>query len=701
MEKMENINVGKHNINIDGELTPKQREQIIKFLEEKKSQEKAIIVSITKQEIADLRLAIESNNLNKFLEKNQEGLKQIEKSSDILSGTLLEKNFGDKESFEKFTNTIDKGVYNFYFGNDGLLKGINISENQKKSFSVGSSIFIMDLVYNEIKKTGNVEEIMNELQKILGGNGKTGSLEQLGKNLSSGDSVNNTIEIVKNLVTGDITKLITKIYKPENIQNIKDAILESETNNNLIFSNPAESFDFFENAYNNNLNKDEIKKIIQSKTSENGIGENDISKLKKVGDKIGEIMTPEIGNSLSSISNIVEFFEKGKEKIKDSIIGNNEILGVVTMLSQIPIIGDIVKSFLNFLNIDLDKVNNSSEKNLEEIKKEILKKDSFLEEAKITDNFGKNSNGEIDNDFIENIISISGGEEEFKKNTGNIFQKGNDFEKFFKNEKLKEITDFGRKNILTNNNGEIIFENLKYLTSLYKEFLEAKQNQEVNSIDDFVDKKSLSDKQLNKQIFAGTENSGETINDQKQENNQNQTKIKNTNDNKQETSKSTEQSPKENKDLIISGNEGIEINNEKASYIFTLNGKKYEISVWKNGYITLVEDRNKKVVYQGGNEFFNLLSKFNGKLDDKAKAGDFGRKGAEANVELNGKSIREILINGLNEKVSYMGFSKDVNEKGLKDLIPESFFNNGKIIEGNISLSFGGKNYNLVLAQKR
>lgn len=681
MEKMENINVWKHNINIDGELTPKQREQIIKFLEEKKSQEKAIIVSITKQEIADLRLAIESNNLNKFLEKNQEWLKQIEKSSDILSWTLLEKNFWDKESFEKFTNTIDKWVYNFYFWNDWLLKWINISENQKKSFSVWSSIFIMDLVYNEIKKTGNVEEIMNELQKILWWNWETWSLEQLWKNLSSWDSVNNTIEIVKNLVTWDITKLITKIYKPENIQNIKDAILESETNNNLIFSNPTESFDFFENAYNNNLNKDEIKKIIQSKTSENWIGENDISKLKKVWDKIWEIMSPEIWNSLSSISNIVEFFEKGKEKIKDSIIGNNEILWVVTMLSQIPIIWDIVKSFLNFLNIDLDKVNNSSEKNLEEIKKEILKKDSFLEEAKITDNFWKNSNWEIDNDFIENIISISWWEEEFKKNPWKIFQKWSDFEKFFKNEKLKEITDFWNKNILMNNNWEIIFENLKYLTSLYKEFLEAKQNQEVNSIDDFVDKKSLSDKQLNKQIFAWTENSWETINDQKQENNQNQTKIKNTNDNKQETSKSTEQSPKENKDLIISWNEGIEINNEKASYIFTLNWKKYEISVWKNWYITLVENKNKKVVYGWWQDLFSFLNKFNWKLDNQASWSDFWN----INIPL-GKPIREVLINWSHW------------EPWLKDLIPKNFFNNWKIIEWNINLSFWDKSYNLNLA---
>ena len=116
-------------------LTENQKQSFENFMEQKKQTEKKQAFT-TEERNALYKEFLEAQNQN---------------SADILTWTNLEKNFWNRQNFEKFTSTIDSWVYKYFFGENGKFLNINIPEYQKKSFCWGVSIYLMDVFYSEIK----------------------------------------------------------------------------------------------------------------------------------------------------------------------------------------------------------------------------------------------------------------------------------------------------------------------------------------------------------------------------------------------------------------------------------------------------------------------------------------------------------------------------------------------------------------------
>ncbi|MBF0913842.1 hypothetical protein HXK64_02695 [Candidatus Gracilibacteria bacterium] len=493
MTNFETINVGNQQLKVEGPLTDQERSKLEKFLKSKQEPERQVVIEISQNEIEKLRNVLnDDSKLSEFLGENEIPKNTVNGSTELLSGSKLEENFGNKENFINFTKTFDSQIENYFFGQTGILKGLKISENEKKNFTAGASVYFMDSIYKEIEKSGNFAEIKEEIQKALGSESEKGNiltiLEKLGNETKN---ISETVKNLKNLFSGNTVEILKKVYNPQKAQILTESFSGIELKNNQIFSNPNSTFELFEKIEQNASKKD-LKDFINSKNSENPVNtEQDFSKFKEVGDKIGNIITPEIGNGLGKIQEITEKFSEIKNGIKNKILGNPELAGTLATLSSIPLVGEFISMILGFFGIDINELKNNSSLKLEKVKENISKKGSFLEQAKFLENFGKQENGEIDENFLTSIEYISGNNDENKlsESLEKLFKKGGNFENFIKSEELNKLQETQDKKELVNNNGEINYKNLNFYINLYKEFLQQKSSNSVNGISDFVNQK--------------------------------------------------------------------------------------------------------------------------------------------------------------------------------------------------------------------
>lgn len=715
-------------------LNPEQEKNFKKFLEEKGYKEPINTSDPeTQKKLSDLK--------NEFLEKQNNNF--INSSSELLSWTALEKNFWNPENYKKFTNLMDKWVYSYFFAENWIFKDIKISESEKKAFSSSSAVYLLDSFYEEVEKNWNFEEIKKEINTFLW---EKWDLTKLWENLTSGTKISESISLLKDIFTWNIAKVFAKIYKAEKLEQISWALKNTNLKNNQIFSNPNETFNFFNSVFKGNLSENDLKNLIESKNSDKTIFANDLSKFKEIWNKMGKIVTPEIWNFLASASWIADIFINWKEKIKKTLVENESLMETLKVFASLPVIWSFIKAILWFFGINPEKIWDNPEKNLETTKKEIIKKWSFLEEYKINENFWKNEKWEIEENFTEKLKEISNTKniKNFWKNLENLFKKWWNFENFTKNPELKKLPDFWEKNILKNEKWEIIYENLNYLIDLYKDFLWEKNNSPDLTIENFVKNKLNKNQDIENEVFWNSWNDNQNLKDNsnsldKEENILEQENIltkkakeaieenrkektetaqdnltsavwaslvastinknkdyKKENEQNNQNTKTPEKKPEQKTDFLINKNEWFEFLNNKINFVFTENGKKYEASLYWNDkwYLTIIWN-GEKVIFNWAKEFYSVLNDFKWKLDKKATWWDFWKTWVKASVELNWKTIREVLTNWLNEEVSAFWFSEKINKPWLKQILWENFIKWWILAKNNVSINFWDKNYSL------
>lgn len=511
MTNFETINVGNQQLKVEWPLTDQERSKLEKFLKSKQEPERQVVIEISQNEIEKLRNVLnDDSKLSEFLGENEIPKNTVNWSAELLSWSKLEENFWNKENFINFTKTFDSQIENYFFGQTWILKGLKISENEKKNFTAWASVYFMDSIYKEIEKSGNFAEIKEEIQKALWSESKKGNiltiLEKLGNET---ENISETVKNLKDLFSWNTVEILKKAYNPQKAQILTESFSWVELKNNQIFSNPNSTFELFEKIEQNASKKD-LKDFINSKNSENPVNpEQDFSKFKEVWDKIGNIITPEIGNGLGKIQEITEKFSEIKNGIKNKILWNPELAWTLATLSSIPLVWEFISMILWFFWIDINELKNNSSLKLEKVKENISKKWSFLEQAKFLENFWKQENWEIDENFLTSIeyISWNNDENKLSESLEKLFKKGGNFENFIKNEELKKLQETQNRTELMNNNWEINYENLNFYINLYKEFLQQKANNSVNWVSDFVNQKI---KPAEKQEEVNTEKNPET-----------------------------------------------------------------------------------------------------------------------------------------------------------------------------------------------
>lgn len=493
MTNFETINVGNQQLKVEWPLTDQERSKLEKFLKSKQEPERQVVIEISQNEIEKLRNVLnDDSKLSEFLGENEIPKNTVNWSTELLSWSKLEENFWNKENFINFTKTFDSQIENYFFGQTWILKGLKISENEKKNFTAWASVYFMDSIYKEIEKSGNFAEIKEEIQKALWSESEKGNiltiLEKLGNET---ENISETVKNLKNLFSWNTVEILKKVYNPQKAQILTESFSWIELKNNQIFSNPNSTFELFEKIEQNASKKD-LKDFINSKNSENPVNtEQDFSKFKEVWDKIGNIITPEIGNGLGKIQEITEKFSEIKNGIKNKILWNPELAWTLATLSSIPLVWEFISMILWFFWIDINELKNNSSLKLEKVKENISKKWSFLEQAKFLENFWKQENWEIDENFLTSIeyISWNNDENKLSESLEKLFKKGGDFENFIKSEELNKLQETQDKKELVNNNWEINYKNLNFYINLYKEFLQQKSSNSVNWISDFVNQK--------------------------------------------------------------------------------------------------------------------------------------------------------------------------------------------------------------------
>lgn len=493
MTNFETINVGNQQLKVEWPLTDQERSKLEKFLKSKQEPERQVVIEISQNEIEKLRNVLnDDSKLSEFLGENEIPKNTVNWSTELLSWSKLEENFWNKENFINFTKTFDSQIENYFFGQTWILKGLKISENEKKNFTAWASVYFMDSIYKEIEKSGNFAEIKEEIQKALWSESEKGNiltiLEKLGNET---ENISETVKNLKNLFSWNTVEILKKVYNPQKAQILTESFSWIELKNNQIFSNPNSTFELFEKIEQNASKKD-LKDFINSKNSENPVNtEQDFSKFKEVWDKIGNIITPEIGNGLGKIQEITEKFSEIKNGIKNKILWNPELAWTLATLSSIPLVWEFISMILWFFWIDINELKNNSSLKLEKVKENISKKWSFLEQAKFLENFWKQENWEIDENFLTSIeyISWNNDENKLSESLEKLFKKGGNFENFIKSEELNKLQETQDKKELVNNNWEINYKNLNFYINLYKEFLQQKSSNSVNWISDFVNQK--------------------------------------------------------------------------------------------------------------------------------------------------------------------------------------------------------------------
>ena len=493
MTNFETINVGNQQLKVEWPLTDQERSKLEKFLKSKQEPERQVVIEISQNEIEKVRNVLnDDSKLSEFLGENEIPKNTVNWSTELLSWSKLEENFWNKENFINFTKTFDSQIENYFFGQTWILKGLKISENEKKNFTAWASVYFMDSIYKEIEKSGNFAEIKEEIQKALWSESEKGNiltiLEKLGNET---ENISETVKNLKNLFSWNTVEILKKVYNPQKAQILTESFSWIELKNNQIFSNPNSTFELFEKIEQNASKKD-LKDFINSKNSENPVNtEQDFSKFKEVWDKIGNIITPEIGNGLGKIQEITEKFSEIKNGIKNKILWNPELAWTLATLSSIPLVWEFISMILWFFWIDINELKNNSSLKLEKVKENISKKWSFLEQAKFLENFWKQENWEIDENFLTSIeyISWNNDENKLSESLEKLFKKGGNFENFIKSEELNKLQETQDKKELVNNNWEINYKNLNFYINLYKEFLQQKSSNSVNWISDFVNQK--------------------------------------------------------------------------------------------------------------------------------------------------------------------------------------------------------------------
>ncbi len=493
MTNFETINVGNQQLKVEWPLTDQERLKLEKFLKSKQEPERQVVIEISQNEIEKLRNVLnDDSKLSEFLGENEIPKNTVNWSAELLSWSKLEENFWNKENFINFTKTFDSQIENYFFGQTWILKGLKISENEKKNFTAWASVYFMDSIYKEIEKSGNFAEIKEEIQKALWSESEKGNiltiLEKLGNET---ENISETVKNLKNLFSWNTVEILKKVYNSQKAQILTESFSWIELKNNQIFSNPNSTFELFEKIEQNASKKD-LKDFINSKNSENPVNpEQDFSKFKEVWDKIGNIITPEIGNGLGKIQEITEKFSEIKNGIKNKILWNPELAWTLATLSSIPLVWEFISMILWFFWIDINELKNNSSLKLEKVKENISKKWSFLEQAKFLENFWKQENWEIDENFLTSIeyISWNNDENKLSESLEKLFKKGGNFENFIKSEELNKLQETQDKKELVNNNWEINYKNLNFYINLYKEFLQQKSSNSVNWISDFVNQK--------------------------------------------------------------------------------------------------------------------------------------------------------------------------------------------------------------------
>lgn len=724
-------------------LSPEQEKSFLDFLKRK---EQEASKKFTENEINNLK--------NEFLESQENDF--TKSSLELLSWTKLEENFWEKENFEKFTKTLDSWIYNYFFGKTWVLKEINISENEKKSFVASSWVFLLDYIYEEIEKTWNMTEIKSEIIKVLWKDWENWNLLELWKSLNnltskSWENISKIVSNIKNLLKWDIPKVLWNIYSPEKIALIWEVLRESNLKNNQIFSNPKETFNFFENIFKNNFDKNALKNFVESKNSDKAVFW-DKNALKNIWDKIWNLITPEIWNSLWKIGNLVDYFKDTKENIKNNLVENKELLNVLSMFSSVPVIWKFIKMFFDFLWIDMEEINNKYKEKTEIIKTKISGKDWFFENIWFDENFAKSSDWKYDWDFINKIIILSKNknENELEKDLWIFLKKWWDFDNFINDENIKNIPWVSEKLNLKNNSWNLIYENFKFLIDLQKEFFDENQKAKI-STKDFLDKKISEKNKIENEVFwwnSSEENEQEnqkTEDQEEKETNQTQntdwifnvvtdkkpeindenkiednsgnswleksvasaitaatvSQVKENNSQKNENSQNSQnsqnidknQTTKINENFLINKNEWLEIKNNKINFVFSVNWKKFEATVFESWHLTIIWNW-KKYIFDGNKDLHNFLIWFNWKLDKKAKWSDFWESWVKWSIELNWKTIKDVLINWLNEEIWFMWIKEKVNKPWLKQIITNNFFNSWNVKKENISINIWNKNYN-------
>ena len=493
MTNFETINVGNQQLKVEWPLTDQERSKLEKFLKSKQEPERQVVIEISQNEIEKLRNVLnDDSKLSEFLGENEIPKNTVNWSAELLSWSKLEENFWNKENFINFTKTFDSQIENYFFGQTWILKGLKISENEKKNFTAWASVYFMDSIYKEIEKSGNFAEIKEEIQKALWSESEKGNiltiLEKLGNET---ENISETVKNLKDLFSWNTVEILKKAYNPQKAQILTESFSWVELKNNQIFSNPNSTFELFEKIEQNASKKD-LKDFINSKNSENPVNpEQDFSKFKEVWDKIGNIITPEIGNGLGKIQEITKKFSEIKNGIKNKILWNPELAWTLATLSSIPLVWEFISMILWFFWIDINELKNNSSLKLEKVKENISKKWSFLEQAKFLEDFWKQENWEIDENFLTSIeyISWNNDESKLQESLEKLFKKGGDFENFIKSEELNKLQETQDKKELVNNNWEINYKNLNFYINLYKEFLQQKSSNSVNWISDFVNQK--------------------------------------------------------------------------------------------------------------------------------------------------------------------------------------------------------------------
>ena len=493
MTNFETINVGNQQLKVEWPLTDQERSKLEKFLKSKQEPERQVVIEISQNEIEKLRNVLnDDSKLSEFLGENEIPKNTVNWSAELLSWSKLEENFWNKENFINFTKTFDSQIENYFFGQTWILKGLKISENEKKNFTAWASVYFMDSIYKEIEKSGNFAEIKEEIQKALWSESEKGNILTILEKLWDGtENISETVKNLKNLFSWNTVEILKKAYNPQKAQILTESFSWIELKNNQIFSNPNSTFELFEKIEQNASKKD-LKDFINSKNSENPVNpEQDFSKFKEVWDKIGNIITPEIGNGLGKIQEITEKFSEIKNGIKNKILWNPELAWTLATLSSIPLVWEFISMILWFFWIDVNELKNNSSLKLEKVKENISKKWSFLEQAKFLENFWKQENWEIDENFLTSIeyISWNNDENKLSESLEKLFKKGGNFENFIKNEELKKLQETQNRTELMNNNWEINYKNLNFYINLYKEFLQQKSSNSVNWISDFVNQK--------------------------------------------------------------------------------------------------------------------------------------------------------------------------------------------------------------------
>lgn len=724
-------------------LSPKEKQRIQEYFKKK---ERDIVIALTEAELSEFRALLDGRpeseaQLQKFLEQQE---KETVTSSEILKWTELSEKLGGIENLEKFTNTIEKTLYKHFFEWDWVLSKANISIDAKHNFITGASFFFMDFLWKKINPD-NAWGLEASLINIFWEEWKKWALENLASTWGKIESFTNVFWIVSEVATWNIWEIIAEAYNPEKEALLKEIFGGLEMKENweklAIFMNPAKSFDFLDLVYNQNKTKKEIIGYINDvnkNTIENlHISPEQTKKLQQVWENIWKKISPELGASLSKVWEIAKTLEWAKDNIVEQITGNEKILKTISLLTSIPILWDLVKTLLWFLGItDIEWLING--KNFEASKKVISEmivwKGSIFEWKKIPSDFMQ-ANGNDDTVFLEHIRYLVWDKnwEEYKKWVWALFIKSGEFGSFISNKQVN----------ITFESDTIDYKNLKQAVNVFREYKVEKKKDNSLSVEDFMKRKEEDKKENQDTLEKALALAGAWVGKNNQETETKKTASvtpenihpihrmppktetkkptedkktnadtpKNPVDEKSKGSPKAETLPwtseakkpkpkknpeakeqKRNSELIINKPESLTIDTSKVTAIFDVSWTKYKLELLN--WHLIVTWWGKIKVFKWWADIISYLQSFNWKLDESARWSHFWK----ADVKLNWYTVKEILMNWLNEKVSgewliTSALSERVDQKWLKDIFSENFIEWKNIKWWNITISFNDSNY--------